>query len=1318
MGSEPAARAIAPGVVVDDRFEVERDVASGGMGRILLARDRLTSEPVALKVVLLDDEDAERRFTREAVALAEVRHPGVVRYVAHGKTPSGERYLAMEWLEGRDLSALLRERRASVAAEGGDATVAAAPDAHPKSSVTLGSRTVVTGLSVADVLVIGRRIAGALGELHQRGVVHRDVKPSNLFLVDEAIDKVKLLDLGAARLSQSHTRLTMSGALVGTPAYMAPEQARAEEGVGPPTDVWALGCVLYECLTLRPPFTGGSLLAILAKILLEDPIPLRTLRPDVPAVLDELLRRMLAKDASHRPDDGGAVLDALAALAHTSGSDAPPTTSSVPPRSSALGAAEQRVSSLVLVSGVPQERGSTLTAAVERLGGSVLALPDGSLLATTPPGDAPVDQAIRAARIALALRAEVPTLRLALVTGRSGAGDKTLGGRAAHRATQTLEDAASGEIRLDELTAALLDARFELESAGDAPRLVRERSTEATRTLLGRPSRWVGRKREIATLMATFEECAEDGVARAVLVTGPPGMGKSRLRHELVVALRERREPLLLLHGQGDAMSAGSPFVMIAPAIRRAVGITEYDAPAARQKKLLLRVAGVAPAEDAQRVAEFLGELVGAAFPESDALRAARADPMLMADRTRAAWEEWLTHETARQPVVLILEDLHWGDPPSARLVDGALRVLANRSLFVLALARPEVAETFPRLWEGRGLQEIPLGPLAPRAATELVTDALGDGVKPEVVQAIVERAEGNAFYLEELIRVVAENAAVKLPDSVVGMVQSRLDALGTEARRVLRAASVFGEVFSTEGVRALLGGDSGAFDVKEWLDDLSQKEIVSRRAEPRLARTTEYSFRHALVRDAAYALLTDEDRLLGHRLAAAWLEGAGEVDPLVLAEHHLRGDALEGAARWFHRAAEQALEGSDLGAAIERAQRAVDAGAAGRELGALRTLQSTALYWQSDYAGAARRAAEAAELVDPGGADWFRAKANAIVSSARLGDTTGVDRHFDEALASECASGAEAARLVCLCRGTFQLVFAARFEQADRALERIASLAAEAPSVDALTSAQVSHVQGVRAAHVGDVATFKRHLEAAVESFERAGDARNVSLERTTVAWCWAELGLFDEAERLCRASLDHCERIGAQQALTYARVNLGYILTHRDGKLDEAERTLEDAIAECHTAGNPRLEGWARAHLTAVAHLRGRHAVEHEHARAAATLLAVSPGLQSWALATWARACLATGEPEAALRHARESFAILGRLGGLLQRESLPPLVLAEALHASGDVAAARAAILDATARLERRTARLPEPWRGPFLALADHRRTVELRRAWGAG
>jgi hypothetical protein len=258
-------------------FGVERFAGAGAMGLVYRALDRETGGWVALKVVSHGSAD---RFLREARVLAEVAHPHIVRYVHHGHTDAREPYLAMEWLEGVDLS----------------------------------HRLLSGPLPLAAAIGLARRVAGALGAAHARGVVHRDVKPSNLFLVGGEPAAVKVLDFGAARFVQTTSVPTASGIVLGTPGYLAPEQVHDEHPIDGRADTFALGCVLFECLTGRPTFVAQHVLALLGKILREDPPRLRAIIGGAPRDLEDLLAAMLAKKRSDRPSDMAAVDGALAKI--------------------------------------------------------------------------------------------------------------------------------------------------------------------------------------------------------------------------------------------------------------------------------------------------------------------------------------------------------------------------------------------------------------------------------------------------------------------------------------------------------------------------------------------------------------------------------------------------------------------------------------------------------------------------------------------------------------------------------------------------------------------------------------------------------------------------------------------------------------------------------------------------------------------------------------------------------------------------------------------------------------------------------------------
>jgi tRNA A-37 threonylcarbamoyl transferase component Bud32 len=259
------------------RYRVEARVGAGGMGVVYRARD--DERTVAIKLLDAPLAHERARFGREARLLREVVHPHVVAYLDHGVMPEDVDYLVMEWLDGRDLGRRLQE-------------------SGP--------------LSIADALRTVLAAARGLGAVHRAGIVHRDVKPSNLFLVGDAIDAVRVVDFGVSRALSSATHLTVSGAVVGTPSYVAPEQLRGLADTR--ADVYGLGAVLFECLTGRPPFVGEHVAAILSAVIAEPAPSVASFRVDVPTEVDLWVARMLEKDPDDRPRDMEAVATSVASL--------------------------------------------------------------------------------------------------------------------------------------------------------------------------------------------------------------------------------------------------------------------------------------------------------------------------------------------------------------------------------------------------------------------------------------------------------------------------------------------------------------------------------------------------------------------------------------------------------------------------------------------------------------------------------------------------------------------------------------------------------------------------------------------------------------------------------------------------------------------------------------------------------------------------------------------------------------------------------------------------------------------------------------------
>ncbi|MBI2390205.1 MAG: protein kinase, partial [Deltaproteobacteria bacterium] len=1159
-----------PGTTLAGRFDIEALAKAGGMGAVYRARDRMSGERVAIKVANVADRLLLDRLDREARVLAGLHHPAIVRYVAHGATRNGDPFLAMEWLDGVDLA----------------------------------DRLVAGRLTIEETLALGQRVAEGLAAAHELGLVHRDIKPSNLFLPGGDPRRVKLLDFGIVRDVRAQLRSTATGLPIGTPGYMAPEQARGSPDQDPRADLFSFGCVLFECLTGRPPFVGRDLVAVQAKILFEEAPRLSMLRAEAPGALEQLIAALLAKDKAARPKSSSAVAVALA-------TSEPITSAPVvrPSHASFITSGEQRLLSVIALRGGAAERtdaGSldrTLTsegapihayrAIAASCGGVAEQLGDGSVFVTIYGRATATELAHRAVRCAWSLRELSPTATIALAMGRAVVAGQLLIGEVIDRATRLIDRAAMRQMRgtarrgappisIDDLTGGLLDeGSYDVVGNGGEFELhgVRER-VQGTRTLLGKPSPCVGRAKELGMLETILEQCLDEGVAQAVVVDGEEGIGKSRLRHEFVRRVQARGDRVDVWVSRGDPMSGGAPFGFLIQAVRRAIGIADGEPLGVGQAKLRSRVARHVAESDRDRVAHFLGELIGVAFDDArdPQLRAARRDPILMGDQMRRAAEDWLAAELAHNPIVLILEDLHWGDLPSVQFVDSLLRNLRDRPLFVLALARPEVERQFPSLWSARGATRMRLTELTERACRTLVRSTLGDDLAPSVVDAIVQRAAGNAFYLEELIRAAATGRTEELPDTVLAMVQARIERLPPEARRLLRGASVFGETFWRGGVSALMGqADENLVD--EWLRHLLEAEVISARGAASLPGEDEYVFRHALLREAAYLMLTEDDRALGHRLAGEWLERVGSTNAVALAEHFERGLVPERAIDWYLRGAEDALAGNQYADVELRGERAIGCGAAAETLGRVRTLQADASRWNGTYERSIEQARDAMRSLPPASSDWFEAAGTFAIVCSLVGRRAELVAVTDELLSVAGSAEHVDSAVVALARATSSAARLGLKELANDTLLQIDEIAAGSHPGDPAVAARLHYSRASVADINRDVSrSIHENLLAAV-AYEAAGMLRNLAVHRRLIAEAWLHIGQFARAEGELRASIADSERLGLRENMCFAQHLLALVLA-RQGRLDEACALAREAVVDSphHDA---RMEALARCKL-----------------------------------------------------------------------------------------------------------------------------------------
>jgi DNA-binding SARP family transcriptional activator len=571
---------------------------------------------------------------------------------------------------------------------------------------------------------------------------------------------------------------------------------------------------------------------------------------------------------------------------------------------------------------------------VEEAEGSVESV---SGVAVTAVFGAPVaqeDHVERALRSALALRPRLGddvTLRVGVDTGEVVVGPTgSLTGGALLTAAQLARAAGPGTTLAGERTAAAARGLFELGlplvEGPDGGRLACRpviRALKLTRTegLGGLRSVFVGRESELELLRSTYRRVLAEERPRLVTVMGDAGVGKSRLVRELWASLAEETPEPLRRTGRCLPYGRGTTYRPLADVLREQLGLAETDAPETVRRRLGNR--------------EILGLTLGLDV-------APDLHPLTARELLHAAWVEVLTELAAESPVVVLVEDLHWAQEPLLDLLERVLDDVRG-PLLVVGTARPELLEARPSWGRRREAVTVWLEPLSDEQAGWMLA-GLGLGELPKEVRgAVLERAEGNPFFLEELLAGLHDQAVASgsdVPDSVHAVLAARIDLLPPLEKAALQAASVMGRVFWRGAVRDLLEGEQPDFAV------LEARDFIRRRSGPLLAGEREFAFKHALTREVAYGSLPRARRARLHARFAAWVEtvaGARDEHAPFLAHHYAEAVnpedadlAWEGhpeelarlrgrAVAWLSRAAELAAARYELDEAIALYERALE---------------------------------------------------------------------------------------------------------------------------------------------------------------------------------------------------------------------------------------------------------------------------------------------------------------------------------------------------------------------------------------------------------
>ena len=1153
-------------------YEIREEIGGGGMSTVYRAYQPSMDRDVALKVigkVISGGGDAVQRFQREARLIARLEHPHILPVYDFdgGHDPP---YIVMRYLDGGTLREVIEQ----------------------------GS------LPLAEISHLVRQVGSALDYAHRQGIVHRDVKPSNIMVDRDG--NAFVTDFGIARMmgGGADAQITATGAVIGTPSYMSPEQALGEADTDHRTDVYALGVILFEILTGQLPYISDTLVGTLV-MHVQEPIPSAVERnPDLPPQVDEVLARVLVKDRKERYATAADFVEAaIVALGGTiSGSP-------VRLRQAAKDSVVLRRTRLTtggLESAAPSEQNKVITALyanaaeyaeiVEEISGGraarrvVQALWDAAtqivqahhglvleqsgreLLALWGANTARESDAEQAIRAALAIQAalcelgvdvlaeqvhgEPLPLNIGLHTGLTllslnAGGDVQAASGATISLTNRLMQYAEGSILISHDTYNQVRGVFQVES--DTPLRVRRRGAarreplqvyrvlaakarpfrKRVRGVEGVETNMVGRDAELKQLQNALLDAIEEQETQVVTIVGEAGMGKSRLLYEFSNWAELRPERFWLLRGRATPEVTNRPYALIRELISFRYEILDNDSPDVVRRKLETGIREQIGPDD--EMAHLIGRLVGFHFSTSPYIEGLLTDPEQLTERAKRLFIRWAVKLCAvRDAVVIELEDIHYADAPSLDLLVRLASEHDELPLLIVCVARPVLYERRSAWGSGqRFYTRIDLRPLDKRASRRLVREILQkvDETPKALRDLLVERAEGNPYYMEELVKMLIDDHVIikegderwrveagrlthlSVPPTLVGLMQERLDSLLYPEKLTLQRAAVVGRVFYDSALVALDAADETHLDdLPGILHRLAEHEFIHARETTAFAGSTEYLLAGDMLCDLLVSMLLRHQGQVYNVAAARWLilisgERVDEYNGLI-ADYYERGGEAEKAAHYLQRAGEKSLRISAFGEA--------------------RTLFERAL-----------------GLSPPDAPGWLPLRLRLGEADCRLGE------------------------------------YPAAREQLTAALEVARGRDVKGHTADALY--WLSRV----AADEGDYAQAQACLEESLPLARDSADAATLARVLYGLGGLNWRLGNFDEAHADCEEGLVLARQIDNVTQELRALNRLGAIAWGQ-GNMDEAQRLFEETQARALQVGNREWGAAALNNLGEIARMR----------------------------------------------------------------------------------------------------------------------------------
>lgn len=864
--------------------------------------------------------------------------------------------------------------------------------------------------------------------------------------------------------------------------------------------------------------------------------------------------------------------------------------------------------------------------------------------------------------------------------------DKSLSGLAVNIAARMEQTAPAGALRISHDTHAQVRGLFDV--VAQPPMMVKGLDTPlrsylvqharprrlriAARGIEGVATRMIGRDAELQALQAAFTRLFAERRLAAVTVVAEAGVGKSRLQDEFRGWMALQPAYVHLFRGRATPQTAQQAYGLLRDLLAWRFQIHDDDSLDVARRKLADGIVPLFEADDgidlAQARAHLLGHLIGIEWPDSPHLQGIVEDARQIRNRAFHAAAQLFRRLCAQDgsPVLLDLSDLHWADDESLDLLDHLADVNRDVPMLLMAFTRPTLFERRAGgVWQADGPhQRIDLHPLDPAASRRLAEELLQKlpDIPMALAQLLVDRAEGNPFHMEELLRMLIDRSAIRtgetwavdagrllsaqVPTTLTGVLQARLDGLPASERQALQQASVVGAVFWDQALAAV---EAQAI---AQLPALVQRELTQPRADALLESLREYAFRHQLLHQVTYDTVLKPARREGHARVAQWLAELTERGGLptgdlqgLAAEHFERAGDAARAAEFHARAAEHARRrfahervlahvGRALSLLDQRPAATADEAAGDAELRwRLLSARETTLGLQARRDEQAADLAALAAVADTLGDDRRRARAarRRGMRAMRMADWAAAEAAARHAMACATAAGDDEERLTALRMQAW-----VRVAQGDGAGGRALAL----PALDdarrlglRVVEALLLNTLGMAANSLGDMVGY---LDAERQSFElhRAlGDRLNEAIGLSNLGIGWLNLGDLVQAERDLQAALNLLQADGNRVIEGVTRCMLGVVALFR-GDAAQAlalTRAARDIAAATKSRDNELLAALQVA--AAELALGDGDAARATYAQAHRLAVGIGHPFQHEASAGLARVALAEGDAAAAL-------------------------------------------------------------------------------------